>query len=82
MTIRTMPTRTVAAVVPAMMGKLLMRGVPMASAFDSMSLPSGRPDAVKTTSGTATAMASGGCTIGPNRLLRCTARMAPNEPTM
>ena len=54
LTIRTMPTRTVAAVVPAMMGKLLMRESRWPVLSTGMSLPSGRPDAVKTTSGTAT----------------------------
>lgn len=80
-TSRRMPTSTVAAVVPAMTGKLLMRGVPIASALDSMSLPSGNPDAVSTMSGTASAIASGGCTIGPKRLFRWTARTAPRAPT-
>lgn len=80
-TMRSAPTSTVAAVVPAIIGKLLMRGVPMASALDSMSLPSGRPDAVSTTSGTVSAIASGGCTIGPKRLLRWTARTAPTAPS-
>nr|WP_157599675.1 hypothetical protein [Saccharomonospora xinjiangensis] len=69
-TMRSAPTSTVAAVVPAIIGKLLMRGLPMANALSSMSLSSGRPDAVITTSGTASAIVSGGCTIGPKRLLR------------
>ncbi len=64
------PTSTVATVVPAIMGKLLMRGLPTARALASVSLSSGRPDTVSTTSGTASAMASGGCTMGPKRLLR------------
>lgn len=80
-TMRRIPISTVAAVVPAIIGKLSMSGVPIARPLESMSLPSGSPDAVSTTSGTANAIASGGCTMGPKRLLRWTAVIAPSAPT-
>jgi hypothetical protein len=80
-TIRRTPISTVAAVVPAISGKPSIKGLPIANAFDSKSSLSEGPDAVSTTTGTATAIASGGCTMGPKRLFRCTATIAPSALT-
>lgn len=77
---RTMPSTRVQPVVTAMVGNPLISGVPMASALLSMSLFSGIPDTNSTTPGTVIPRMSGGCTIGPNRLRRCTAHTAATAP--
>ncbi len=76
-----MPSATVTTVTPAITGKLLISGVPTARAFDSMSLPSGRPEAMSTDVGTTTAMISGGCTMGPKTPRLRATRTATREPT-
>ncbi len=76
-----MPSTSVQPVVIAMVGNPLISGVPTASARVSMSLLSGSPETSSTTPGTVIPRTSGGCTIGPNRLRRCTPATAPTAPT-
>ena len=68
-------------VVIAIVGKPLISGVPIASAFVSMSLFAGSPETSSTTPGTVIPRISGGCTIGPNKLRRWTAHTATTAPT-
>ncbi len=76
-----MPSTRVQPVVIAIVGKPLISGVPTASTFVSMSLLSGNPETSSTTPGTVIPRISGGSTIGPNRLRRCTPHTAPTAPT-
>lgn len=64
----------------AITGKPLISGRPTANALVIMSLPDGSPETSSTTPGTVMASTSGGCTIGPNRLRRWTAQIAPTVP--
>ncbi len=67
-------------VVIAMVGKPLIKGVPIASAVATNPPPlGGGPDA-RTTPGTVTVKINGGCTIGPNNPLRCTTATASRQP--
>ena len=74
--------RTTTPVVMPIVGKLLVSG----SATETRSFISPPPDALSLTSAiTPTAViakTSGGCTIGPNRLLLRTRQIAPTQPTM
>ena len=63
----------------AIVGKPLISGCAMASAVEKVSPPAGVPEN-SNAAGTVTARISGGCTIGPNRLRRCTAATAPTAP--
>ncbi|SFK47488.1 hypothetical protein SAMN05421835_12228 [Amycolatopsis sacchari] len=72
---------SVRPVVIAITGNPLISGVPTASALASVSLLAGTPVISSTTSGTVIARINGGCTIGPNRLRRCTAQIATTAPT-
>ncbi len=78
---RTKPISSVMPVVMAIMGKLLISGLPMFNALASMSSPCD-PEVSRITPGTVTASTSGGITIGPNRPRRRTAQTAITAPAM
>lgn len=78
--IRTRPITTAIAVVAAMTGKLLIRGLTTARALLARPAPSPSPVS-RTTSGITTASTSGGCTMGPKTLRRRTSPTARVQET-
>ena len=79
-TSRNRPSASTSPVVHAIIGKPLTSGAPITSRRCAMPAPGRGVPATSTTTGTATAMSSGGATIGQNRPLRRTQAVASTQP--